>query len=299
LPELLAFVDRVLRLAADRLRALPEPEPVECAAGHDRNQVVTEADRVVGDLLAAEVRAAFPDAGIVNEEGGAAGGDGDLTWILDPVDGTSNYAAGSPLFGIMLAAVRGGAVLAGGVALPAFDELYLAEAGHGAYRNGARLRLPSGRPLSQQLVAYGLDVADAPDMAPDWRLLAGLAAACRGIRSSNSVFDAVLVARGAYGALLHRAMRIWDVAPIAVLVSEAGGECTDLHGAALRFDAPAGRRADVYPVRCCQPGLGAELDAVIAAADVPRAATPRRSAVGGVNDTGGGAGRVNGPVQRG
>ncbi len=269
--ELLPFVDRALRLAAGRLRALPQP--VGQVTGDDRNQVVTRADRILGRLLTAEVHAAFPGAGVVNEEGGAAG-DGDgrgggLTWIIDPVDGTSNYAAGSPLFGIMLAAVRDGAVLAGGVALPAFDEYYLAEAGYGAYRNGVRLRLPPGGVLADQLVAYGLDVGDAASMAPDWRLLAALAPACRGIRSSNSVFDAVLVARSTYGALIHRNMRIWDVAPIAVLITEAGGECTDLHGAPLRFDAPAARRTGVYAVRCCRPSLRAELDAVIGAAGVP------------------------------
>ncbi|GAA2991677.1 inositol monophosphatase family protein [Actinokineospora diospyrosa] len=258
--ELRAFIGHALREATRGVVDLPR-QVVGTHPG-DRNQVVTAADLRVNAALTELIRARFPASAIVSEEADPVEGDG-LTWIIDPIDGTSNFAAGSPLYGSMVAAVRDGEVVAGGIALPAFDELYTAALGEGAFLGDQRLRLTPVSSLVDELVAYGVDVGSPSDIAPDLALLTGLAGSCRGIRSSNSVFDAVMVARGAYGALLHRSMRIWDIAPIAVLVTEAGGECTDLDGSPLRFDSPTTRHNDVYAVRCARPGLSGVLDTIV------------------------------------
>ncbi|MBM7776058.1 myo-inositol-1(or 4)-monophosphatase [Actinokineospora baliensis] len=257
--ELRAFVEHALREATQGIADLPRQV---IGTSGERDQVVTEADLRVNAVLTELIRARFPASAIVSEEADPVEGDG-LTWIIDPIDGTSNFAAGSPLYGSMLAAVRNGSVIAGGIALPAFAELYTAELGEGAFCGDERLRLTSRESLVDELVAYGMDVGAPEAIAPDLATVTGLAGSCRGIRSSNSVFDAVMVARGAYGALLHRGMRIWDIAPIAILVSEAGGECTALDGTPLRFDSPTKRHAEVYAVRCARPGLSEALDAVV------------------------------------
>ncbi|WP_051385500.1 inositol monophosphatase family protein [Actinokineospora inagensis] len=258
--DLRGFIGHALREATRGVADLPRG--VVGTHPGDRNQVVTAADLQVDAALTGLIRAEFPGSAIVSEEAEPVEGDG-LTWIVDPIDGTSNFAAGSPLYGSMLAAVRDGVVVAGGIVLPAFDELYTAAVGEGAFLGDERLRLTPGESLVDELVAYGIDVGSPESIAPDLALFTGLAGSCRGIRSSNSVFDAVMVARGAYGALLHRGMRIWDIAPIAVLVTEAGGECTNLDGTPLRFDSPTKRHNDVYAVRCARPGLSGALDSIV------------------------------------
>lgn len=252
-PRFLPFLDACLAEAVALVNRLPRG-PASLKDG-DRNQVVTAADRAVGTLLVRRVREAYPDAGVLDEETGAVTGPSGLVWTIDPIDGSSNYAAGSPLYGIMLAALEGGRPVAAGVALPAFGWCYTTESGHGLRRGGRTVPPPPPAPLAASLVAYGLDVGEAAGLRADWRLLAALAGRARGIRMSNSVFDAVMVATGAYGAFVHRRMRIWDIAPLDALVTAAGGACTDLAGQPLDWLDPMARAGDEFAVCLTGPGL--------------------------------------------
>ncbi|MEU3623584.1 hypothetical protein BS329_13915 [Amycolatopsis coloradensis] len=214
----------------------------------DVNQIVTDTDLAVGALLTGRIRERYPRHAILEEESGATPGDDEVTWIVDPLDGTSNYAAGSPLYGVMMAAVGAGGVLAGGLALPAFDTVYAAESGKGATRDGRPLRpLPATGP-EKSLVAFGMDKGPPAMMAAEGRIAAALGTACLGVRMSNSVFDICMVADGAYGAFVHRGCRIWDVAAALCVLGECGGVCTDLDGRPLDLTDPLTKADQVFEV---------------------------------------------------
>lgn len=230
----LPFLGAVLRAAA---AAVPPPPGGQGAAGKpgEPGQVVTAADLMIEDLLRARIHETHPGHGVLGEENGRTGASARELWVLDPIDGTANYAAGSPLFGIMLGLLVEGEPVAGGVALPAFGEIYLAQRGRGAFRNGKPLRTPAGGPLGSSLIAYGID-GETGYAGEDFAFAAVLAARCRGLRMSNSVFDLMQVATGGYGACLNRTTRIWDNVAPQVILEEAGCVYTGFGGAPVTYE---------------------------------------------------------------
>ncbi|SFA92176.1 myo-inositol-1(or 4)-monophosphatase [Amycolatopsis marina] len=252
--EYLSFLETTLSAAADAALGF-FGKVVPGYKDDDADQVVTEADLAIGRSIITEITRVFPADGVINEEDGDVRGTSAITWVVDPIDGSANFAAGSPLYGVMIGVLRGGTPVAGGVALPAFGEVYLAESGSGVIRNGAALAPDHGQDLSTALVAYGVDVHGTTRTHQDFASLRAVSAHCQGLRMSNSVFDAVMVATGVYGAFLHRNCRIWDCVAPQILVEEAGGRFTDIHGTPLDYDAPATKRAHVYTVLAAAPRL--------------------------------------------
>lgn len=253
------FIDGCLREAAELARTWPDRSCI-AVKPDDPNQLVTAADLAISAMLTSRIAETFPDHSIVDEESGVRRS-ANTTWILDPLDGTSNYAAGTALYGCMMAVAEGGKIIAAGIVLPEFDEYLLAESGQGAHLNGVVLRTPARTRLEDSLIAYGLDKGSAEEMTEDWTRLAWLAQHCAGVRMSNSIFDAVQVIKGAYGAFLHRHTRIWDVAALSCLAGEVGASCTDLLGKPLDFADPVASADAWYPVllhttTAIGPGLG-------------------------------------------
>jgi myo-inositol-1(or 4)-monophosphatase len=229
--------------------------------GADSNQVVTQADLAVGDRIRQRIRQEYPADGILDEEAGAAPGTSSVTWIVDPIDGTANFAAGSPHYGIMVGVLERGEPVAGGVVLPALSDTYLAAAGCGSYLNGTRLKVVSDSDLSQELVAYGMDIHPA-EVELDCRLLSGISTHCRGLRMSNSIFDCMMVAKGVYGAFMHRRNRIWDCVAGQVIVQEAGGVFSAMDGRAIDYAEPLTRTGDNFSILACAPSFHETLTAV-------------------------------------
>lgn len=198
----------------------------------DNNQVVTEADYAIGTFLIAKIRASFPEHNIIDEEAGVMNHGSDFTWVVDPIDGTSNFASGCPLFGVMLGLLKDGRPIAGGLALPAFSEIYSAGSGEGAFCNGKRVSVTSETDLMKVLVAYGIDGRqDNPEFTfNEFALLARLVLKIRNIRTSNCVFDTAMVIKGSYGAFINRTSKVWDNVAQQVIVEEAGGVYTDFYG---------------------------------------------------------------------
>lgn len=246
----LPFIEACLRSASDMARRMKGG--TRSVKADDVNQVVTDADVAIGTMLVDRIRAAFPGHGVLEEESGAVAGAEDVVWVVDPLDGSSNYAAGSPLYGVMIAVVDPTGVVAGGIALPEFDQYYLAEAGQGASLNGTPLVTPRCGDLADRLVAFGCDKGDELDR--EGRRFTEVARRCLGVRMSNSVFDVALVASGGYAAFTHSACRIWDVAAAACLLQESGGRCTDFDGRPLDFRDPLSKQDIVYEVVLAAPG---------------------------------------------
>jgi myo-inositol-1(or 4)-monophosphatase len=229
----------------------------------DPNQVVTEADVAIGDLMRQRIRDEHPHDSIIDEEHGAVAGTSARTWVVDPVDGTANFAAGSPLFGVMVGVLEHGEPVAGGVALPALSETYVAEVGKGAYLDGTRLTIEQAGDLSQRLVAYGMDIHPS-EVALDCRMLSGIATLCRGIRMSNSIVDCMMVAKGVYAAFMHRRNHIWDCVAPHVIVQEAGGSFSAMDGRAIDYRDPLTRTEENFSILACGPQFHAALSAMSA-----------------------------------
>ncbi len=194
-----------------------------------------EAERTTHALLAA----ARPDYAFLGEESGVSGGsDASHSWIVDPLDGTTNFLFACPLWGVNIALAREGRVIAGVTYLPMLDELYAAELGQGCWLNGVRIRVSPRASLIESVLACGIPFAGKPDHALFAREMACLSDKVSGIRRTGAcAVDMAWVAAGRWDAYWERALNAWDMAPGIILVEEAGGIATsatggsiDLHG---------------------------------------------------------------------
>lgn len=107
----------------------------------DNNQVLTETDLKVGQTIIEKIKKEFPAHNIIDEEAGVIDNGSNLTWVIDPIDGTSNFANGVQTFGIMFGLMENNIPIAGGIALPAFSEIYVAGKNKGAYCNGEKIKV--------------------------------------------------------------------------------------------------------------------------------------------------------------
>jgi myo-inositol-1(or 4)-monophosphatase len=197
---------------------------------------VTAADRRAEEILCAELSAARPGYGFVGEEGGRREGtDETHTWIVDPLDGTSNFLHGIPHFAISIGLEREGGIVAGLVYNPINDELFTAERGKGAFLNNQRLRVAARKRLGDAVVACGLPHLGRGDLALGNRELAAVQPKVAGLRRFGAAsLDLAWVAAGRFDAYWERALSPWDIAAGLILVREAGGFVTDL----AQADAP-------------------------------------------------------------
>lgn len=193
--------------------------------------IVTEADREVEALIRSRLAAARPDDGFLGEESDAASGVSGITWVVDPIDGTVNYAAGIPAYNVSIAAVRGTADpvtwehLAGAVFAPALDEMFSATAGEGAWLDGARLTVSSETPAGALLATgFGYDPATHDGDIATVRRVMPLARDLR--RMGAAALDLAYVAAGRLDGYFERGLKPWDFAAGSLLVREAGGIVT-------------------------------------------------------------------------
>jgi myo-inositol-1(or 4)-monophosphatase len=198
---------------------------------------VSAADRRAEEILYEELTKARPGYGFLGEEGGRrAGTDATNTWIVDPLDGTTNFLHGIPQFAISIALERDGTIVAGLVYNPANDELYTAERGKGAFLNDRRLRVAARQRLEDAVVACGLPHRGRgglegfrKEFAPVQEKVAGLR------RFGAAALDLAWVAAGRIDGFWERNLSPWDMAAGTVLVREAGGYVSDLDGGDAMF----------------------------------------------------------------
>lgn len=195
-------------------------------------QVDTESERVVTDML----RDAYPTYGILAEEGGGSPGEEDARWIVDPLDGTTNYAHAFPFFAVVVALERAGQVEVGVVYDPMRDEMFTARRGEGATCNGEPLRVSGAKELSRALVATGFPY-DREDLPAALELWGRMAVACQGLRRAGSAaLDLCYVAGSRFDAYYERGIWAWDIAAGSLILTEAGGQVTDYTGGAFQIE---------------------------------------------------------------
>jgi myo-inositol-1(or 4)-monophosphatase len=191
----------------------------------------TAADRKAEETLYKELTKARPGYGFLGEESGAReGADKTHTWIVDPLDGTTNFLHGIPHFAISIGLEREGTLIAGVVYNPATEDLYFAERGKGAFHNESRIRVAARREINHALAACPLPHIGRADPAMG-RELAAMETKVAGLRRYGATaLDLAFVAAGRFDLCWDRGVKPWDLAAGIVLVREAGGFVSDIDG---------------------------------------------------------------------
>jgi myo-inositol-1(or 4)-monophosphatase len=199
---------------------------------------VTAADLKAEKILIEELGRARPGYTILTEEAGAIPGpDQTHRWIVDPLDGTTNFLHGFPLFCISIALEREGLLVAGLIYNPVTDELYTAERGKGAFLNDRRIRVAARTSLSQAMVTLGLPHSGRGNHALALRELQAVMGLVAGLRRTGSAaLDLAFVAAGRCDGFWEHALSPWDMAAGILLVREAGGFVSDTAGGAAMLE---------------------------------------------------------------
>ncbi|MBI2900808.1 MAG: inositol monophosphatase [Planctomycetes bacterium] len=191
--------------------------------------LVTEMDRASEAMILRAIRRAFPDHAIVAEESGRHAG-ADVRWFVDPLDGTTNYAHGLPIYAVSIGFERGGVMEGGVVYHPPLDDLWWARRGRGAFRNRERLRVSATRDLAKALLCTGFPYAMKPKVRNlrHWDAFLRRARAVRRLGSAS--LDLCFTAAGIYDGFWEGHLGPWDIAAGLLLCSEAGATLTDYSG---------------------------------------------------------------------
>jgi myo-inositol-1(or 4)-monophosphatase len=226
------MVQAAHRAARPLLRDFGEVENLQVSV-KGPGDFVSAADRRVEQILQRELASARPDYCFLMEEAGeVAGRDGDHRWIVDPLDGTTNFLHGLPHFAISIALERRGELVAGVVYDPIKDETFAAERGSGAFMNERRIRVSGRRDLGQALIRTGIPVLDWEGREQGFLAqLDRVSARVAGIRRLGTCsLDLAYVAAGRFDGFWEFGVQPWDVAAGIVLIREAGGLLTRLEG---------------------------------------------------------------------
>ena len=200
-----------------------------------QSSIVTKAD-IESELKIIEIiLEQFPDHNTLGEETGFQNRNSEFTWVIDPLDGTSNFAAGIPWFGVIICVLKNDIPFIAGCFLPVQNEIYFAEKGKGATRNGEKIKVSTETELKNILAAYSLDYSDEPGKTErEAKVIQQVVSRIRNLRSTNCIIDLCYTADGKLGACMNQTTKIWDIAGPGLIIEEAGGKVTDIQG--NRFD---------------------------------------------------------------
>ena len=193
--------------------------------------LVTEADKMSDDLIIAAINSSFPDHGILSEESPAQNSQAKLRWIIDPLDGTTNYAHGYPVFCVSIALENEGVIILGVIYDPLRDDLFIAERGKGAYLNGKKLKVSKTTTLSRSLLATGFpyDIRVSKDNNINhFNMMAVEAQAIR--RAGAAALDIAYLAAGRFDGFWELKLMPWDMAAGCLMVKESGGIISNMSG---------------------------------------------------------------------
>lgn len=255
----LVFIEETLRSAGDLVLGA-FGERVTSSKKQDRGQIVTAVDLASEERIIQHIAKKYPESSILAEESGYVLRNPEDVWVIDPIDGTSNFANGIPWFGIMVAHVVRGESVASGIFLPVSNEIYVAEKEKGAYKNGKRMRVFMQKSLSEVLIAYGTDGSERSySYAAKGRLYEALIPKVLNLRCTNSAVDYAYAAEGKLGGLINLENRIWDIAPVIPIATEAGCLVSDIEGGILDLRIDKGTATKNFTLLLSSEPLYAEL----------------------------------------
>lgn len=230
-----AFLDRALAVARDAAAAAAEVIAHYYRAGFDietkaDETPVTIADREAEAAIKRVLRASFADHAYYGEEEGREG-DGDFLWLIDPIDGTKSFVRRYPMFSTQIALMHRGELVAGVSHAPEFGETAWARRGGGAWLDGERVRVSAAGDFDAR-TAISLGNVKTLSRDARWQALASMVQRCGRTRGYGDFYHYHLLARGAIDLVIESDLNILDVAPLVVILREAGAVVTDLAGAA-------------------------------------------------------------------
>lgn len=194
-------------------------------------EVVTDIDRASEQLIVTAIRQQYPDHGIVAEEGTGVEPASEYLWVIDPLDGTNNYAHNFPFFAVSIGLLCNRELFAGVVFDPLRNELYSAQKGQGAFCNGRRIAVSTTTPLAAALLSTGFPYDYATATANNARQFDRIQSCTQGVRRAGAAaLDLAYVAMGRLDAHWELQLKAWDSAAGALLVAEAGGRLSDWSG---------------------------------------------------------------------
>ncbi len=224
-------------------------KPLQQAVKESQSSIVTDADIASDKAIKELISGRFPEHNIISEETGFINNDSEYTWIIDPLDGTSNFAAGIPWFGVLITLMKGNHPELAGAIIPVSDLIYIAERGKGAFRNGVQMQNIPVKDLKDSLFAFCVDYTDDSEfLNRGMEIYKHLVMNSRNIRTTNCLIDFIYLAEGKFGGVLNLYTKIWDIAGLSLLLNETGGEMKNINGSDPEFKL-SGNIADVnYPV---------------------------------------------------
>lgn len=206
----------------------------ELKGEHD---LVTAADRASEQLIVSRLRAAYPSHHILAEEGGGREGSSEYRWYVDPLDGTTNFAHGFPVYNVTLALERRGELIAGVISDPSRNEVFTAERGAGAFLNGERIRVSRASRLTDALAGTGFP-SRKRHRNVNVHFFHQVSMITHGVRRAGAAaLDLAYVACGRLDLFWEFSLNPWDVAAGILLVQEAGGVCSDMRGGPVQLHA--------------------------------------------------------------
>lgn len=197
--------------------------------------MVTEADKACENLIIKTIKQNFPDHSILGEESGKTEGGSEYKWIIDPIDGTTNFAHGLPIFGISIAIIKDGNPIIGVVEIPALKETFWAQKGEGAFLNEKPIHVSDTQEISKSLLATGFPYKrEGARYEMAIKLFNEFYKPCHGVRRLGAAsIDLCFVAAGRFDGYWEYDLKPWDIAAGKIIIEEAGGQVTNMDGTTL------------------------------------------------------------------
>ncbi len=212
------------------------------------SSIVTEVDIECEEKIIEVIKRKFPDHNTLSEEIGLKFKNSKFTWIIDPLDGTSNYAAGLPWFGVLIALMKNNIPVLSGAYIPISDKLFIAESGKGASVNGRILKFKT-QEIENSLVAFSIDYTkDEQYLQKGIGIYKYLVQNTRNVRTTNSLIDLLNVAEGKFGGCVNMFNGIWDIAALYLIIKETGGIIKSLDSCDIEFTIIRDNIKRNYPI---------------------------------------------------
>jgi myo-inositol-1(or 4)-monophosphatase len=224
-------------------------KPVTAKQKESQSSIVTETDLESEKVIIDIIRSQFPEHNIISEECGFTDNRSEFTWVIDPLDGTSNFASGIPWFGVLISLFKGNEPVMGGAYLPVGDDIYFAEKGRGAFKNGEPLPRLENKDLKDSLFAFCVDYTeDQVFLNRGLELYKSIVKRSRNIRSTNCLIDFIYVAEGKFGGVMNLNTRVWDISALGLIISEAGGVMKNANGSEIKYSINQNLIEENFPV---------------------------------------------------
>jgi myo-inositol-1(or 4)-monophosphatase len=196
-----------------------------------QSSIVTKADLESERKVMEIILEKFPSHNTLGEETGFKNLESEYTWIVDPLDGTSNFAVGLPWFGVIICVLKKFDPIMAGCFLPYYNQIYFAEKGKGVTMNGNSIFISKETNLKNILLSYALDFSeDFSKTERETKLIGSLVKNIRNLRGTNCLIDFCYTADGRIGGCINQTTRIWDIAGPGLIIEEAGGKISDING---------------------------------------------------------------------